>query len=338
MDNNTIPAPLAPNNTLQYQYTSEFMLQHRLTLDTIYDISERYNQNMHGYTTTMREYMRINPTSSTVISHYNQNIQGFNTNMRELIRSLQTSQATTSRSLQPPRFGRSNNLPRAARASTARTAPSHENVNAVPRAEGAPRIPGATSPIPASTTVADNMWLFTYLLQPTEQDILPLTAEEISSATRTYGYTSELSVDLSGNQCPISLDHFQVGDVICKINGCGHAFKRRALMQWFRRSSSCPVCRYNVRQPVNNTDHVNQPETTGETELSQSLNQLIRTWLEGALNSNANSNTNMYQFDISMNMVNNLGRTNTEEPSIPDDDSNVENDESEDINGDLSVD
>jgi hypothetical protein len=174
------------------------------------------------------------------------------------------------------------------------------------------------------------MWLFTYLLQPTEQNTSPLTAEEISSATRTYGYTAELSTDLSGNQCPISLDHFQVGDVICKINGCGHVFKRRALMQWFRRSSSCPVCRYNVRQPVNNTNPVNQPETTGETDLSQSLNQLMRTWLEGALNQNSNANPNMFQFDISMNIVDNVGRT--------DDDSTVENDDGEDINGDLSVD
>jgi hypothetical protein len=47
-------------------------------------------------------------------------------------------------------------------------------------------------------------------------------------------------------------------------------------------------------------------------------------------NSNANANPNMFQFDISMNIVDNVGRT--------DDDSTVENDDGEDINGDLSVD
>ena len=330
MDNNTIPAPLAPDDTLQDQYTSEFMRQHRLTLDTIYDMAVHYNQSVHEYTTGMREYMVSNDVSSTVVSQYNQNIHGFNTNMRELIRSLQTSQATTSRSLQQARFGRSSNPPRAGRAPTVRSTPLQPDTN--------PPMPAATSPIRASTTVADNMWLFTYLLQPTEQNTSPLTAEEISSSTRTYGYTAELSVDLSGNQCPISLDHFQVGDVICKINGCGHAFKRRALMQWFRRSSSCPVCRYNVRQPVNNTDPVNQPETTGETDLSQSLNQLMRTWLEGALNQNSNANANMFQFDISMNIVDNAGRTHTEEASMPGNESTIEHDDSEDINDDLSVD
>ena len=322
MDNNTIPASLTHDYTNQDQYTGEFMRQHRLTLDTIYDMAVHYNQSVQEYTTGMREYMGSNYVSSTVVSQYNQNIHGFNTNMRELIRSLQTSQTTTSRSLQQIRSNRASNPPRAARAPTARS-PSVQH----PRAEGAPPMPAATSPILASTTVADNMWLFTYLLQPTDQNTSPLTAEEISSATRTYGYTAELSVDLSGNQCPISLDHFQVGDVICKINGCGHAFKRRALMQWFRRSSSCPVCRYNVRQPVNNTDPVNQPETTGETDLSQSLNQLMRTWLEGALNAN------MYQFDISMNIVDNAGMT--EEASIPGNESTIEH---EDINDDLSVD
>ena len=324
MDNNTIPAPLTSDDTLQDQYTSEFMRQHRLTLDTIYDMAVHYNQSVHEYTTGMREYMGSNTVSSTVISHYNQNIHGFNTNMRELIRSLQTSQATTARSLQQGRFGRSSNPPRASRAPTVRSHPPQPDTN--------PPMPAATSPIRSSTNVADNMWLFTYLLQPTEQNTSPLTAEEISSATRTYGYTAELSTDLSGNQCPISLDHFQVGDVICKINGCGHVFKRRALMQWFRRSSSCPVCRYNVRQPVNTTAHVNQPEQTGEPDLTQSLNQLMRTWLEGALN----TNENMFQFDISMNIVDNAGRT--EAASIPGNESTIEHEHGEDINDDLSVD
>ena len=46
--------------------------------------------------------------------------------------------------------------------------------------------------------------------------------------------------------CPISMEDFQVGDVLCEIIGCRHVFKRPALMRWFRRSSQCPVCRYDL--------------------------------------------------------------------------------------------
>ena len=76
-----------------------------------------------------------------------------------------------------------------------------------------------------------------------------LTREEIATATRTYGYTADLALhrDSSANVCPISLDQFQVGDVVCEIVGCGHIFKRPSLMNWLRRNSRCPVCRYELR-------------------------------------------------------------------------------------------
>jgi hypothetical protein len=43
------------------------------------------------------------------------------------------------------------------------------------------------------------------------------------------------------------MDTFLPGDVLCEIRGCGHTFRRPPLMNWLRRSSQCPVCRYHIR-------------------------------------------------------------------------------------------
>lgn len=75
-----------------------------------------------------------------------------------------------------------------------------------------------------------------------------LTQDEITNATRTYGYTNDMiTTTEDNNRCPISLETFQVGDVICEIRGCGHIFKCPPLMRWFRRNSQCPMCRYQLR-------------------------------------------------------------------------------------------
>jgi len=101
-----------------------------------------------------------------------------------------------------------------------------------------------------------------------------LTREEIARATLTYGFTEEMILrDVSGeitNVCPISLEPLQIGDVICEIRGCRHKFKRPNLMTWLNRNLNCPVCRYNLRTPLNE----NEPLTHEEhEEMEQDENQ-----------------------------------------------------------------
>jgi hypothetical protein len=74
--------------------------------------------------------------------------------------------------------------------------------------------------------------------------------------------------DASGeitNICPISLEPLQIGDVICEIRGCRHKFKRPNLMTWLNRTSNCPVCRYNLGTPLQETNN-NEPLTHEEHE------------------------------------------------------------------------
>ncbi len=120
--------------------------------------------------------------------------------------------------------------------------------------------------------------LFSYYLFPIQQPTTtqppinqsnqhePLTRDQIARYTQTYGYTNEMvSSDTSANVCPITLDPFQVGDVICKIIGCNHVFKRPPLMNWFRRNGRCPICRFELINTVLPTttpsSHLNRDET-----------------------------------------------------------------------------
>ena len=55
--------------------------------------------------------------------------------------------------------------------------------------------------------------------------------------------------DISGNStenCPICYEEFVEGDIVTKILHCGHVFKTVPLNNWFLRSSTCPVCRYDL--------------------------------------------------------------------------------------------
>ena len=74
-----------------------------------------------------------------------------------------------------------------------------------------------------------------------------LSPEHFSRSTELYIYGS--STDTSGNErerCPICFDEFQQGEHTTRILHCGHIFKTVPLNNWFLRSSTCPVCRYDL--------------------------------------------------------------------------------------------
>ena len=127
-----------------------------------------------------------------------------------------------------------------------------------------------------------------------------LSREQIARNTRTYGYTDEmhtLDADMNEHMCPISLEHFQVGDVICEIQGCGHKFKRPPLMNWLRRNSRCPVCRYdilandNTETRQNNESNENSPiveEAPREAALQASLSEILQNFITNSIDASGN--------------------------------------------------
>jgi len=74
-----------------------------------------------------------------------------------------------------------------------------------------------------------------------------LTPEQIARTTREYVFQeNNRNLFPSAPICPIMLEEFQVGNNIRQIIHCGHHFLSSSLNRWFRRSSCCPVCRYNL--------------------------------------------------------------------------------------------
>ena len=47
-----------------------------------------------------------------------------------------------------------------------------------------------------------------------------------------------------------TLDEFNEGDILCRIIKCQHTFREPAIKNWFRTNVRCPVCRFDIRDYV----------------------------------------------------------------------------------------
>lgn len=158
-----------------------------------------------------------------------------------------------------------------------------------------------------------------------------LTREEIARATITYGFTENMIIydNETGeptNVCPISLDPFIVGDVVCEIIGCRHKFKRPNLMTWLRRNTRCPVCRFDLAHveevqdasgaPVQDASGAEQEEQAApESNLQSTITQILQGFLNGSgSNLDISGNRLLYEFEIPMNRLFN----NPDAPDVPD--------------------
>lgn len=91
------------------------------------------------------------------------------------------------------------------------------------------------------------------IIQPvTDTNDEPLSNDQIQQFTEEYRYEGVARSEDRQHFCSISLDMFQEGDCILRIRQCGHEFKSEPLLQWFRRSSKCPLCRCNLLDASSN--------------------------------------------------------------------------------------
>ena len=328
-------------------------LQNRY-LDTVYDAMIQYNENMSQYNSNMLYLFRILEETQSIYF-----VSSLNTDGVDIVHSPAVG-SRRSRGVPRPIRPTGISQPRSADVGPSRGRSS--NISQ-PRAAGRGDNPSVMrTPIQRplnrnglnnNYSLNDNSLLFTYMFQSDVGEAPPiqLSSTEISRHTTTYGCSAQVFGDISGNRCPISLDNFQIGDVIMKITGCGHIFKRVALMRWFERNHSCPVCRYNLREThvdnsnnsvplVNNSNNIfdisNNIINEFNNTLNESFNAMIQT-LANELQTNS-----QHLFDISMNIPINLNTNNeqqtngenTSEVSVQD----VESDSDDEIEPDLSVD
>ena len=76
------------------------------------------------------------------------------------------------------------------------------------------------------------------------------TLRQIQISTRCYNYTREESEEEPDIRCPITREEFNVGEEICVIRHCNHKFKKEPLYQWFNSNVRCPVCRFDIRDHI----------------------------------------------------------------------------------------
>jgi hypothetical protein len=81
-----------------------------------------------------------------------------------------------------------------------------------------------------------------------EDVVVAPSNDQIEIATDTVIFDE--SDDNHNTSCPITLEPFHSGEEVCSIRFCSHLFKRDALMDWFSRNVRCPVCRYDIRNYV----------------------------------------------------------------------------------------
>ena len=213
----------------------------------LYYFGDRYQQNMGDYISSINNSMTLarhihnQRYSSSRESHrfhefdnmlydYNRNIQNYNENVHTFLGAL-------------------GNLPLQIPLST----PSRASIPSIP-VPSIPPIHSTPSPqtIPSLLSNLLNradttMYMVLPRLIPRNgTSALTLSTEQFARSTEQIIYST---TDISGNErerCPISFDEFQQGEHLIKILHCGHVFKTVPLNNWFLRSSTCPVCRYDL--------------------------------------------------------------------------------------------
>lgn len=83
---------------------------------------------------------------------------------------------------------------------------------------------------------------------PEEQPVPP-SQQEIHEAIETHVFPTQPFSLGEDPICPISMEQIVDGDEVSIIRSCNHFFKKTNLLRWFERSSCCPICRRNIRQP-----------------------------------------------------------------------------------------
>ena len=164
----------------------------------------------------------------------------------------------------------------------------------------------------------NNSFIFSQWTQPLFNQTRPriLNQTQINQSTTTFTYSDQSQELINETRCPISLENFQNGDSLCQIIGCGHVFLRTNLMNWFRRSHQCPICRYDLmnNRPQQNaqsnetgpqenteTNQNNPSQQNTETNIQQNLEQEMYNLMQSFIDASISGLSSNY--DISVNSI-----------------------------------
>ena len=102
-----------------------------------------------------------------------------------------------------------------------------------------------STPTTRSSSRSDIATLIYLLSQAGVDDVRAgLSPSQIENTTESVLYTTEAFPEIT--QCPISLEEFANGEVVCQIRHCRHIFKHINIMRWLETHTCCPVCRHDL--------------------------------------------------------------------------------------------
>jgi hypothetical protein len=128
--------------------------------------------------------------------------------------------------------------------------------------------PAPTPTTTRSSSRSDIATLIYLLSQAGVDDVrVGLSQSQIENATESVLYTTEAFPEIT--QCPISLDEFDDGELVCQIRYCRHIFKRRNIMRWLETHTCCPVCRHDLEN--SNSEPVRAPSSIWSSLFNRSL-------------------------------------------------------------------
>jgi hypothetical protein len=130
-----------------------------------------------------------------------------------------------------------------------------------------------TQPITPINSIFSSLFPTTRRENTLQDVVVRPTQEQITAATEVVSFDESLSHN--NTSCPITLEPFIHGERICRIKHCSHLFKRSALNDWFRRNVRCPVCRYDIRDYINEDSEREEDEENEENEYSEMVEELL---------------------------------------------------------------
>lgn len=139
-----------------------------------------------------------------------------------------------------------------------------------------------------------------------EPVIVRPTRQQILQSTQTVRVGDIALVNRYYNVCPISYETFTNDTIVTKINHCGHFFDTNSINRWFERNVRCPVCRYDIRQNLqNNSGVVNDDNLNTFTDISSNNQQQHSSSNERPVIGNTiNTRTNYSTTSTSTNPIN----------------------------------
>lgn len=227
-------------------------------------------------------------TMYETVTQYNENISDYNRNIRQTLNYLHNAQNYCISNNVTHRIGdgpiNRDQQRWSGEPNTHIRFPENRNTNFTQRRQNSNRRVASTQ----RNFGNNNRMFFSYIFDPSQnensENIRPMTHEEISRTTRTFSYIRD-SLPEDRRTCPITMEQFQDGDVLCEILGCNHTFRRPALMSWLERSSRCPVCRYTLNSYGTETNNTTS-NTSSNNIPSTGLNTTPSTLFNPSTNSN----------------------------------------------------